>query len=333
MPRNYLPTRPVTPPRLRRGETRRAVLTAAPFWVGSAARVRRAGAYAALLALLALTSACGEKSVTTVSTEADAMEIIDVLRENGFEAEKREVGEGETKKWSVEIDEGWFGGGDLGLAIQVLHDHALPRPEDPPIESGGFVPSEAVERQKEQRRIRTDIERQLRALPGVTSAIVTVVLAPEPGLALNPHPATASALVIHGEAKPAFTIEQVQHMVARSVPDLKPEQVSVTMSQQTPRPVPHRELSVRRRNNMLLAAGIGLVTILGFLLIVFWLQIRRQRAQLAELRESADAAPEEVDEAEEAATRQAGGGAAAARQLGGATPDDEKGPQSSVATG
>ncbi|HYO63798.1 MAG TPA: hypothetical protein VER08_09225 [Pyrinomonadaceae bacterium] len=261
---------------------------------GKARPTGRAARLALLLALSLLAAACGEKSVATVSTEADAIEIIDVLRENGFEAAKVETGEGEVKKWSVVIDEGWFGDGTLPVALQVLHDHGLPRPEEAPIESGGFIPSETVQRMQEQRKIRADIERQLRALPGVTHAIVTIVLPPDPTLELNPHPATASALVVYRDQRPSFSDQQVQNMVARSVPGLKPAEVSVTMAQQTPRPVPRRELNARRRNAILVAAGIGLVIVLCFLLVVFYLQSRRQRAELAALRET----NETPDEAE-----------------------------------
>ena len=257
----------------------------------------RVVAFGLSIVLLLLTTACGEQPVANVPTESEAIEIIDVLRESGFEAEKREVGEGETKKWSVVLDEGYFGEGNLGLAIQVLQDHGLPRPEEPPVESGGFVPSEMEQRLQEQRRVRTEIERQLRALPGVTSAIVTVVLPPPDQVyRIQPQPATASALVIYKDANARFSEQVVQNMVAKSVPDLKPENVSVTMSQQTPRPVPHRELNARRRGNLLLAAGTGLVVVLSFLLIVLLLQTRRQRAEIADLREAHDEASQDDEE-------------------------------------
>ena len=261
--------------------------------VGASVRLAR---WLLLSAVVLLASACGEKPVATVSTEADAIEMMDVLREYGFEAEKKEVGEGEIKKWSVVLDDGWFGGGELPVALQVLHDHGLPRPEEPPIETSGFIPSETVQRMQEQRKIRVDIERQLRALPGVTHAIVTVVMPPDPTLELNPHPATASALVVYRDPRPSFNEQQVQNMVARSVPGLKPPEVSVTLAQQAPRPVPRRELNARRRNNILLAAGIGLVTVMFFLLVVLWLQTRRQRAQLSALRETPEPAAGEEGE-------------------------------------
>src|SRR3712207_2295157 len=195
-------------------------------------RIRRLIPLCLLAAAALLTSACGEKSVTTVSSEADAIEILDVLGGSGLAAEKREVGEGETRRWSVVVDEGLFGDGTAALAIQVLRDHGLPRPEEQIAEDGGFIPSDRVEKLREQRRIKSDIERQLRTLPGVTSAIVTIVMPQDPTLELNPYPATASAVILYKDAKPSFTEQQVQNLVAKGVPNLKPTEVTVTMSYQ-----------------------------------------------------------------------------------------------------
>ncbi|MET0623911.1 MAG: hypothetical protein ABW250_13080 [Pyrinomonadaceae bacterium] len=238
-----------------------------------------------MLLLLSMT-ACGEKAVATVSTEAEAIEIIGVLRENGFEVEKREVGEGETKRWATVLDEGYFSNGDLALALQVLHDYGLPRPEELPVESSSLIPSETEQRIQEQRRLRADIERQLRALPGVTTAIVIVVMPPDDQVfQLQPQPASASAFIIYKDATPLFNLEQVRDMMAHSVPDLKPESVSIILSQQTPRPGPVRELSARRRGNILVAAGGGLIVVLFFMFVLLQMQIRRQRHAFAELQD------------------------------------------------
>jgi len=250
-----------------------------------------------LAAALACASGCGAKPVTSVATEADAIEILDVLGQSGLEAEKREVGEGETRRWEIVVEEDLFGGGKAGLAVQVLRDHGLPRPEEPLVEDSGLIPSERAEKLREQRRIRADIERQLRALPGVTLALVTVVMPQDPTLELNPYPATASVVINYKDERPAFTEQQIQNLVAKGVPNLKPSDVSVTMSQQTPRPVPERELAARRRNNILLAAAVGLFLILGSLLVVLYLRTRRQRAELDGLREE----PPALDEFEEEA--------------------------------
>lgn len=245
---------------------------------------RRAAAVCALVAAALLTAGCGRTPVATVPTESEAIEIMDVLRESGFEdLEKHEVGEGEQRRWAVELDEGLFGGGDSALALQRLRDYGLPRQEEAPIADGGFVTSEAVQKAQERRRIRADIERQLRALPGVTVALVTVVMPQDPTLELNPYPASASVVIVHKEQAAPFTDQQIQNLVAKGVPKLKPEDVSVTISQQQPRPIPRREMNSRRRSNLLLAAAAALVLVLGSLLVVLFLQTRRQRTRLAEL--------------------------------------------------
>ncbi|HEX8351689.1 MAG TPA: hypothetical protein VF611_02105 [Pyrinomonadaceae bacterium] len=249
----------------------------------------RAAALCALVAAALLSAGCSRASVATVSTESEAIEMIDVLRESGFEdVVKREVGEGEARRWAVELDEGLFGGGDSALALQRLRDYGLPRQEEEPIPEGGFVTSEAVQKAQERRRIRTDIERQLRALPGVTVALVTVVMPQDPTLELNPYPASASVVVVHREQNAPFNEQQIQNLVSKGVPKLKPEDVSVTISQQQPRPIPRRELNARRRANLLLAAGAALILVLASLLVVLLLQTRRQRARLAELSAAAE---------------------------------------------
>jgi type III secretory pathway lipoprotein EscJ len=281
----------------------------------------RAAALCALACAALLSAGCGRTPVATVSTESEAIEIIDVLRESGFEdLEKHEVGEGEQRRWAVEMDEGLFGGGDSAIALQRLRDYGLPRREEEPIADGGFVTSEAVQKAQEQRRIRADIERQLRALPGVTVALITVVMPQDPTLELNPYPASASVVVVHKEQSAPFNEQQIQNLVARGVPKLKPEDVSVTISQQQPRPIPRRELSARRRTNLLLAAGAALVLVMGAALAVLLLQTRRQRARLAEL--NAHAGDEGAGDDDGSATPtpdsaagelSANGGAAAAR--------------------
>ncbi|HWS86735.1 MAG TPA: hypothetical protein VN282_07210 [Pyrinomonadaceae bacterium] len=266
-------------------------------------RAPRALALCGLLCLLLVAAACGEKSVTSVPTEPDAIEILDVLGQNGIEAEKRATGEAETRRWEIVVDEGLFGGGEAALAVQVMRDHGLPRPEETEAVDSGLIPSERAEKLREQRRIRGDIERQLRALPGVTLALVTVVLPQDPTLELNPYPATASVVINYQGQSPSFSEQQVQNLVAKGVPNLKPQEVSVTMSQQTPRPVPRGELSARRRNSILLAIGLGLATLLCFFLALLLLRARRQRA---EPREPAEAAADEGEAPEAAAAEGAG---------------------------
>jgi type III secretory pathway lipoprotein EscJ len=260
-----------------------------PSTLPSLKTVKRAAALSALLVAALLTMACGQTAIATVSTESEAIEIIDVLRESGFEdLEKHEVGEGEQRRWTVELDEGLFGGGDSALALQRLRDYGLPRQEEEAIADGGFVTSEAVQKAQERRRIRADIERQLRALPGVTVALVTIVMPQDPTLELNPYPASASVVVVHKEQSAPFTEQQIQNLVAKGVPKLKPEDVSVTISQQQPRPIPRREMNARRLNNLLLFACAVVIMGLGVLVAALLVQTRRQRTRLAELAAPVD---------------------------------------------
>jgi len=246
--------------------------------------VRRPAAFCALVAALLLTAGCGRQSVATVSTETEAIEIIDVLRESGFEElEKHEVGEGEQRRWEVVLDEGLFGEDEGAHALQRLRDYGLPRQEEEPIPEGGFVTSEAVQKAQERRRIRADIERQLRALPGVTVALVTVVMPQDPTLELNPYPASASVVIVHKEQTAPFNEQQIQNLVSKGVPKLKPEDVSVTISQQQPRPIPRREMNARRLNNLLLFVCAVVIVGLGVLVAALLVQTRRQRARIAEL--------------------------------------------------
>ncbi|HEV2801900.1 MAG TPA: hypothetical protein VGW12_15595 [Pyrinomonadaceae bacterium] len=247
-----------------------------------------------LVAVVAcLTSACGEKSVARVASENEAIEIIDRLREYRIEADKEEVGEGETARWSINVDEGWFGGDEGARATQVLRYYGLPRPDELKLvnDEGGVFPSPAAENSKRLREREIEMERKLRLLPGVARANVTIVLPEDDSIKLDPYPATASVLLVHKEQQTTFTGEQVQNQVAGGVPSLKPEKVTVSMLFESPPPLPSQG-NVRRRNGLLLAAGIGLLTVFCFLLVILLLQTRRQRAEIAALREGEEAAAE-----------------------------------------
>ena len=298
---------------------------------GRAGVTKRAAALCLLLAFAATGAGCGSKPVVTVSTESEAIEIIDVLRENGFEASKEEVGaEDEGKKrWQVTVNEGWFGSADSTVAMQVLRDRGFPRPDDAEANvpsSGGLFPTETEQKAQRQRELEVGIERQLRLLPNIVRVKVRVVL-PEENFKFEPYPAKASVMIVHANPQPAFTPEQVQNSVAGAVPNLKPENVSVTLAHQPPRPVQRPDQNVRRRN-LFIAAGVGVVTVLmSSLLVVLMLQSRRQRAELAQLREETAHAPDADDDA----ALEAAGGEVALPEAKRRWLDHESGAQDSAA--
>jgi type III secretory pathway lipoprotein EscJ len=244
--------------------------------------------FGGLLAVLLLSGCSLRKKVQTVKIEAEANQIIDVLRENGVRAKKEEIGEGERKTFEIWVD---GDDDDLGAAIQIMEDHCLGQPEPPAVESSGIISSVEVEKAREYRRMKINIESQLREIPGTTCVNVNFVPPQDRALAINPYPATASVVV--NFKTPTFQVnqEQVAGIIARSVPDLKPENVSVVQSYKPLRPLPEN-LGNRTFTRIALVSGVGLATILAFISIVFFLQ-KKRRAQGDEFEDDfdTDAAP------------------------------------------
>ncbi len=224
-----------------------------------------------LLAALAL-AGCGARKVQTVKHEAEANQIIDVLGENGIRARKNEVGEGERRTFEIHVN----GDDDaVAAAIQLMEDHCLGQPEPPEIEGGTVITSMEVERAREQRRMKMNIEALLRKLPGVTCASVNFVPPEDRSLAIKPFPSTASVLVNY--KTPTFPVskEEVAGLVARSVPALQPENVQVVLTAKPLRPLPENKIGYNFAR-VALVSGIGLATILAFVSIVFVLRKKRR---------------------------------------------------------
>lgn len=229
-----------------------------------------------VLTAACLLAGCNARKVQTVKIEAEANQIIDVLGENGIRAKKNEVGEGERRSYEILIN-----GDDemLAAAIQLMEDHCLGQPEPPEIEGGTVITSIEVERAREQRRMKMNIESQLRKLPGVTCVNVNFVPPQDRSLAINPYPSTASVLVNY--KTPAFPVgkDEIASLVARSVPALQPENVSVVLTAKPLRPLPDNRIGYNF-TRVALVSVIGFATILAFVSIVFFLQKKRRNQNL-----------------------------------------------------
>lgn len=233
------------------------------------------------LSSVLLIGGCSTRKLQTVKVEAEANQIIDVLHEYQIRAGKEEVGEGERKSFAI-----WVDGGDeeQSAAIQLMEDHCLGQPQPEQIEGGTVVTSITVEKAREQRRTKMDIESQLRQIPGATCASVTFVSPEDRTMSLNPYPSTASVLVNYKTPTFPFTKEDIAGMVARSVPALKAENVSVVLAAKPLRPLPDLQSSSQFRR-MALVAGIGSGVILAFAGIVFFLQKQRKQKSLSGVRD------------------------------------------------
>lgn len=234
-----------------------------------------------LFATLVL-AGCNTRKVQTVKIEAEANQIIDVLGENGIRARKNEIGEGERKSFEIVVN-----GDDetIAAAIQLMEDHCLGRPDPPEPEGGAVITSIEVERAREQRRMKMNIESQLRKLPGVTCVDVNFVPPQDRSLAINPYPSTASVLVNYKTQAFGVGKDEIASLVARSVPALQPENVSVVIAAKPLRPLPDNKIAYNF-TRIALVSGIGLATILGFVGVIFMLRKKRR------------VEPEEVEEIE-----------------------------------
>lgn len=225
-----------------------------------------------LIATMVFLTACTAQKVQTVRIEAEANQIIDILSENGIKASKTETGEGERKAFEIYVT-----GGDDAVrsAIQLMEDHCLAQPEPPEIEGGTVITSMEVERAREQRRRKMDIESQLRKLPGVTCVDVNFVMPQDRALAINPYPSTAAVTINYKTPTFPHTAEEIQRQVAASVPALQAENVSVILAAKPLRPLPDNKIAYNF-TRVLLISGIGFATILIFVSIVFFLRKKRQ---------------------------------------------------------
>lgn len=229
-------------------------------------------------AFLSLLFACGNNEVLKVSTEADALEIIDVLSKYNIESYKTESGGDEQKVWTISVSSDV----DLTLVSQILTDHSLPRPQETADSNSSiFVPTEQERKQKELRLKKRDVERQLRQLPGVTSADVMIVPSEDPYFKVEPVPAKANVVLRYKEVMPSE--DHVKAMVASSVERLSANDVNVMLVSVPQRAIPPSKTSSGKLNPLLMAIGIGLIALIPFLLIVLILQNRRKQMLLAQM--------------------------------------------------
>jgi type III secretory pathway lipoprotein EscJ len=255
-----------------------------------------------LLLLLATAGCRSTTSLATVSSEDEAIEILNVLHDNGIEARKEELSGDGVTQWRIVLDPATFGGsGDVAMANQVLQDNGLPRPtnvRDIASTESGVFKDESTRKAEQLRERERDLQKKLRLLPGVVGVEVSIVEPEDSSININPYPSTASVLIVTKNDPPNFDAETVRGLVARSVPKLNPEAVYVAVTTRPAKPLPWREFGAQRRHKMLDAIGIGIMIILASAVGVLLLQMKRQNNELLELRSKASGsslAPEQVD--------------------------------------
>ena len=243
-----------------------------------------------MLAIVCLT-ACGEKSIAETDSEAEANLMFDILFSSQLPVERVKTTTGDKTVWNIVIDEGWFGGKDAAFATQVLNDHGLPRPKEMlPVNNNAYGMESAEDVKKRQNREKEiQIENSIYTLPGVIRAKVIIATPANEILSLEKTLPTASITIVQTEPEPKFNIATVQTIAAGAVPNLKPENINVAVTQQIMREIPLEMLKNQRSSNMLLALGGGLIALLLVALGVIWFAVRRrQKSALTDAEQTAD---------------------------------------------
>lgn len=241
-------------------------------------RLRRFLTTMLLLSGVCLFAACGEKNIASTENEFEANLMFDILHTRGLNVEKVTKA-GEKPAWDIVIDEGWFGSGEAAVATQVLNDHGLPRVKEllPETSSpyGMTSPEEVKKRQNREKEIQ--IENYLYSLPGVINVKVAVAQPDNDILSLDKTAPTASILIVQKDLPPKFTHADVQNLVSGSIPNLKPQNVNVTITHQPLREVPLEKLVNQRRTNTIIALGTGLIVMLMLALTGIWYFLKRRK--------------------------------------------------------
>jgi type III secretion protein J len=195
----------------------------------------------AVIAIATLIGCAGESNIVHDLTEVEANEILVVLEGEGIKSKKVAVA-GRVVTYSVVVS-----GTDESDALRILVDNKLPKERSTGLEqvypagSGGLIPTKSEEKAKFLMALQGEIERKLKTLPGVVRAHVSAVM-PDKDVIRDvdekPPEATASVALVYNpvdeDGKAGVPKEDIQRLVAASLEDLKPENVTVIMAQNEP---------------------------------------------------------------------------------------------------
>jgi type III secretion protein J len=172
-------------------------------------------------------------------TEQDANDIYVLLQENGINAVKVKEEEGNEPTYMVTVAKQ-----DAATASRLLKEYSLPRPKISGLkifaDKKGMIPTPTEERAMFLEAIGGEVSMALNRIDGVLDAR-TIVMTPEVTDLTQPEnkpPNTASVLVRYrpvGEGnRPPLTDEQIRKFVSTSLPDMRPENVTVVLTHALP---------------------------------------------------------------------------------------------------
>lgn len=210
--------------------------------MGTPGHDRSPAALRAALTLTMFLGACGgEDQVVHSLDEFEANEILVVLEAKGITGRK-EPEPGRVITYAVAVPRI-----DARDAMRLLVANKLPRQRSQGLKevygagSGGLIPTKSEEKAKFLMALQGEIERKLKNLPGIVQAHVSVVQ-PDKDIVRDldtpPPPATASVAAVFNaideRGTAAVKEDEVRGLVAASVEDLKPANVTVVMKRNVP---------------------------------------------------------------------------------------------------
>lgn len=168
-------------------------------------------------------------------TEQDANDIYVLLTNNGISAVKLKVEGGNELRFLITVPKG-----DAAQAAQLLRTNSLPRPHADGLsifaKSKGMVPTQTEERAMLLEALGGEVSNALNQIDGVLEARVIVMIPENNDLAQPDNKPMPSASVFlkyrfNRENRPPISPEDIRKFVATAVPEMRPEAVTVLMTQ------------------------------------------------------------------------------------------------------
>lgn len=209
----------------------------------------------AVLLLLASTALSGcSYELQHALNEDDANDIYTLLSENGIAAKKSKEEGGNEATYLIVVNKT-----DAAQATKLLREHSLPRPQhsgwEGIMKNKGMIPTEMEQRAMALQAQQGEIERGLNKIDGVLE-VHAIPMQPENNDLTQPEkkPLNSAAILLKyrptAEGKSPLSEQKIREYVAAALPDTRPENVNVILTEARP---PGTEINEQSR----------MVTVLG----------------------------------------------------------------------
>lgn len=243
----------------------------------------------AVILSLFLLAGCLKQELQTGLSEAEAQEIIVLLKDHNFEATRTAAGgDNQTAPtWTVYVR---GGSQNLFSAWRILQENGLPREKSVGLEqvfsNSGLIPTASEEKARLIVGLSGDIQKTLESVNGVVDARVHIVLPENSPLVDKAEwkPTTASVLVKYQGADVPLENEEIQRLVANGVEGLQTENVAVVFKKVPVKTEPAQGFNWYLRSQEIAIASLSLALITGFGSLALIFRGRQQKSKLEALQ-------------------------------------------------